>query len=304
MATTQGLVHFDRRGRDDGLRLGGMSGVRLLSAAPDGTVIAAVEGGQRMVRLYGDDTPAAPLSSDGNEPFRVAANWSDKACACACASVLNSSKGAGSAFLVLDETARQLWAFDPWHPGFGEKPWVKLTEPGAFTAPRLLAVGDSLAWIVDGAKLFEAHQSAWATTRAVVLPGMPDVSGLTALSSIGDDLVVAATPTTVSAYTRSADGSFALRWQSPRAFQKIVALAAEGCIPSSSRGAATASFIAVNDSGPNEVTLLSPSTGAALATVTPHDVPGGMTVGALAAQGPWVFVADNASSRLLRLRAE
>ncbi len=283
MSTTQGLVHFDRRGRDDGLRLGGLSGVRLLSAAPDGTLIAAVEGGQRMVRLYADDTPSAPLSSDANEPFRVAAGWSNKACAMAYT---------GAAFPILDETARQLWAFDPWHPAWGEKPWVKLTEPGAFTAPRLLAVGDILAWIADGAKLLEAHQSAWSSTREVILPGMPDASGLAALTAAGDDLVATATPTAVSAYTRSPEGAFALRWQSPRPFQRIVALAA------------TPSFIAVADSGPNEITLLSPLTGAALATITPRDVPGGMAVGALAAQGPWLFVADTAASRLLRLRAD
>jgi hypothetical protein len=281
LATTQGLVHFDRRGRTDGLRLGGISGVRLLSVAPDGTLVAAVEGGQRMIRLFADDTPSAPLSSDGNEPFRVAAGWSDKACALS---------PAGAFFAVLDETARQVWAFDPWHPAWGEKPWVKLTDPAAFTAPRLLALGDGLAWIADGPKLLEVSQSAWSAPREVKLPGMSDASGLTALSAAGDRMLVAATSTAVSAYSRAADGSFTLRWQSVRSFQKIRTLAA------------APAFVAVADAGSAEVVVLDAAAGNPLATATARDVPGGMAPAALAVTAPWLIVADETGSRLLRFR--
>lgn len=271
LASSQGLVRYDARGRETGQRLGGLDGVCGLALAADGTVIASVEHGQRLVRLGLDDEPTTPLRCTANEPWRCAAGWSARAAGLA---------ADGDRFVVADEVNGQLWAFDPGHTGWGEQPWLKLGEPHALGQPRCVTVSDQRLWVLDGARVLSATRPDLTRLEPLALP---DLAAPVALAAIDDDHLVAATAERVVAYGRQGT-EWRLVWQQPLA--SADALAADD------------THLAVTAAG--AVTVLRASDGQRVGQVaTP---PGGWHPGALALRSPWLVVAEAAGHRLVRFR--
>ena len=207
--------------------------------------------------------------------------WSDRACAVA---------SDGGAFLMLDETAKSFWRFDPAKTAWGETPWVKTPSPEGLTAPRAAALGTEYAWIMDGNRLLEAPHNDLSHAHAVVLPPGTDLAGASALAAGEDDRLFLSDGTHVRAYTRLSDGTYTPAWQTATTFVSVVGLAA------------ASGGLLVSDSGAGTVTLLSPQTGAALVQLAAKDVPGGWKPGAVAESGAWAVVADEKNARLVRLR--
>jgi hypothetical protein len=276
LAGSEGLTKYDTRGRSAGVRLGGIDGVRSLALADDGTVIAAVENGQRMIRLGLDDDPSTPLRCCANEPWRVAAGWTARAAGLAFD---------GQLFAVADEVNGQLWSFDPWHTAWGEKPWIKLSEPKTLSKPRAVAVADQHLWVLDGGKVVESARPDLSHLQPLPIP---DVSSAVALAAIDDDHLAIALPDRVRAFARAADGTWRQAWEAA-GFSNVTALAADGAHVVLSAGHAT-------------VTVLTAADGRTAATIGAGDVVGGWQPGVLAVRGPWLVVAEAAGRRLLRFR--
>jgi len=280
LATSQGLLLFDRRGRQAGERLGGVTGVRALALAADGTAVAAVENGQRLLRFSLDDGPRTPFPANANEPWRVAAGWTNRASALA---------WDGGRFAVLDEVGRQLWHFDPWHTGWKEETWAELTEPGTLDAPRALAVADTRLWVVAGTRLRELRRGPAPAWNDVVLPETPDPAAVVALAAVDDSAFVLAWPDRLAAFRVAAAGPCTRLWQA-EGFQALSGIAPceRGLVAADAKG--------------QRLALLAADTGQVLAEVTADHVPGGMQPGPVAARGAWVLVADEAGKRWLRFR--
>jgi hypothetical protein len=278
LATSQGLCHFDEHGKALHQRIGGLPDVGIVAVNSDGVLIAITDGGGRAVRLSLDDDPNASFTSNGNEPWRVAANWSGRATGIAVD---------GSTFLVLDSQAKQIWRFDPAQNDKQQSAWTKVGTPTGLTSPQGIAVGDSVAWILDGGNVFEGSRSDLNSTRQVVLNG---ASGTAHIANVGDDLLVVANDQLVNAFKRSADGTYTSQWKSDASFIKIGGLAG------------TASGVAVTDA--SGITLLDSQSGAVLSKLDAASSPGGAAMGAVAAEGSWLVVADGKNARLLRIRIE
>jgi len=278
LASSQGLVRFDRRGRPEGKRIGGIDGVRSLGIATDGTVIAAVEGGQRMLRLALDDEADAPLACNANEPWRTGNGWTGRAAGLAW--------DAGT-FLAADEVGKQLWGFDPWHTGFQETPWPKVTEPGTFAEPRAVAVGDTRAWVLDGGRIVELDRQTLAT-RDVTEPRLPDLTTAVALAAGLRELLFVAFPDRVVALSGPPDGTYVVEWEAT-GLRGVAGIAVAGktVVVSERDGRCVSVFDGQNG-----------TSGTALGTA---DVPGGMLPGPIAASGRWIVVADEQGKRLIRL---
>ena len=279
LASSQGLVGYSPDRAPRSMRLGGLPGVSLLAVAPDGTVIAAVENGQRLVRLGLADDPDTALRSDANEPWRTGNGWTGHACGLA---------WNGDRFLVLDRVGKQLWQFDPGHTAWGEKPWVALTEHNSFATPRLLAAGEGVVWVIDGSRLLELPRADLAAAREVPLPEGVAAADLVAIASSRDDLLFVALPTRILALERRPEGAYSVRWDRPQGLSGI-------------RGLATLDDgLAVGGGGDGELAVLHAADGSLAGRLGATDVPGGMTPGCLAASDRWIVAADEAHARLLR----
>jgi len=279
LATSQGLVGYDADRTPSHQRLGGLPGVSLLGLAPDGTLVAAVEGGQRFVRLGLADGPGTAFRSDANEPWRTGNAWTAYASAMA---------WDGERFLVLDRIGRRLWQFDPWHTAWGEKPWVAPGEANSFEAPRALAAGPGRYWVLDGQRLLEVSRAAPTAWRQVALPGTLKAADIVALAADDDERLYAALPGRVVALRRSEDESYSIVWTIDMTVTKDVwlALAGAGLVVSGVDG--------------TQIVLLAAADGRQLSRAGTGDVPHGMSPGCVAAGDHWVVVADGANSRLLR----
>jgi len=275
-ATSQGLCHFNEHGKAMHQRIGGLGAVALVAIDSDGVALALAESGGRVVRMSLDDDPDASFTSNGNEPWRIGANWTSHAAGIA---------ADGSTFLVLDDKAKQVWRFDPAQNDKQQNAWTKVGTPSNLTAPHAIAVGDSVAWLLDGANLLEGSRADLSNARPVNVPG---AGGISFLSSAGDSTLVVADTETVSAFTRKPDGSYVSLWKSTAPLNKIAGIAA------------TAYGVAVSDN--NGVTLLSSSSGAVAAKLDCASLPGGATMGAIASQGSWLLVVDSKNARLVRIK--
>jgi sugar lactone lactonase YvrE len=280
--TSQGLLHFDRKGKSLHQRIGGVHDIRDLALTSDGTVVAFAEGGSRAIRLALDDDTDAPFSSNANEPWRVGGNWTGRAAA---------AIPDGSAFLVLDDAGKQLWRFDPTQSAKGQSNWAKIGTPAGLGAPKCYAAADTVAWIVDGGRLLEGARGDMSGAHAVPLPGIPDASSLAAIAALDDRTLAVADSKSVRIYMRDPSGSYAaVPWASSPSFVKIVGVAVSGA------------GLVVSDQDGGSVSLLDPKTGGVLAKVDGSAVDGGLRPGAVAALGNWAVVADEKNSRILRLR--
>jgi hypothetical protein len=232
-----------------------------------------------MLLLSLDNAPGSAFRSNANEPWRAGNGWSSRACAVA---------WGGGAFVAADEVGKQLWRFDPWHTGFQETPWPKLTEPGALDAPRGVAAGDTLAWVLDGDRVRELRDGE-LSAEGIELPGLPDASGAVALAAIEDGELLVAMPDRVLAFIRGSGGRYVALWEAA-GIGDVAGIAASG------------SYVAVSERDGQRVSLLDTQTGASLARIGDGEVPDGWKPGAIAAQGRWVLVADDANQRIVRLR--
>jgi hypothetical protein len=279
VASSQGLVQYSWNRQPARRRLGGLPGVSLLALAPDGTVVAAVEGGQRFVRLGLADAPETALRSDANEPWRTGNGWTAHACGLA---------WDGESFLVLDRSGRRLWRFDPWHTAWGETPWLGITQPDSLTAPRALAVGDGLAWVLDDQRLLEAARADSWSAREAILPASVPTAEIVALAAEDDVRLYAALAGRVVALDRAADGRYRIAWEKATGMEQDRGLAV------SDRG------VVVSGRGEVALLLLAATDGRVLSRIAPRDVPGGVSPGCVAACGRWAVLADEAHHRLLR----
>ncbi len=285
LSTSQGVVGFDRNGKQTGTRLGGVDGVVRMAVAPDGSLIAAVESGQRLLRLMIDDDPDAPLLCDGNEPWRVGGGWSGKA---------RGLSWDGQLFLVVDEGGKQLWRFDPWRTAWAEKPWISLSEKNTFKNPRTIASGSVLFWVVDDDSLLEASINEPAKCRRVQLPEGESVSDITHASAQGDSLLALASDKRLVVFKKAGD-SFTKVWDDAKSFSDIVGIATTGN-----------GLLLLARAGQDAVSIdvLDLASGKLLSSLSAKDIPGGMKPTALAVHRKWVFVADATGKRILRLRID
>jgi hypothetical protein len=268
IACAQGLVHFDKLGQPTGRRLGGLGDPGLVAAGTGGTVLALLENSQRCARLSAGDDAAGRLASNSNEPWRVGNGWSGRALGLG---------WMGDAYLVLDAGSKALWRFDPDHVAWGEKPWTRLTEEGALTAPRLLAVGDAQAYVLDGARLRAYWLSDWKSpVRDLPLPTGLDPAGMTALAAAGDGLLVAATADRLVAFAPGGE----VKWSQPLV---VEALAAD-----------EDRVFAATTAG--KVVWLDARSGAEVAALD------GLATAGLALRGPWLYASDPVRHAVQRLR--
>ncbi|MBI3923724.1 MAG: hypothetical protein HY318_20050 [Armatimonadetes bacterium] len=278
IACAQGLLHFDRKGRPTGERLGGLADPSLLAAGPDGTLLALIENGQRIVRMYADDEMNAPFSSNANEPWRVGNGWTGRAVGLA---------WDGAGYLVLDATAKCLWRFDPDRTAWGERPWVRLTKEGAFQNPRALAVGDALAYVLDG-------ESILAISLAT--PDAPSVAVPLALSVKPADIVALAADEDEQVYIATAKELIALdqegreRWKTITSSGGITSLACDR------------QTLFVADRSSRSIVPLLAATGQDCGRLGMSRLGDVGEPNGVAAGGGWVFVADPTGHRLLRAK--
>jgi hypothetical protein len=279
VACAQGLLHFDRKGKPAEKRLGGLGDPSLVAAGANGTVLALVENSQRFARMFADDAPDAPLSSNANEPWRVANGWTSRAA---------GMGWDGAGYAILDAVKKCLWRFDPDHTAWAEKPWIRLTKENAFENPRLLAVGDARAYVLDGEKLTTislADPESVGTTdlRADVKP-----ADIVALAADGDERLYVATATRVVAL----DPEGRERWAASEGLRGVCSLAASD------------GSLIVADRAGKTLTVLDAASGAVAARLDGSTIPGGFDPTGVTARGSWVFVADAAGHRVLRLKLE
>lgn len=281
LSTSQGLVHFDRNGQPTQERLGGLSDVKAMRIGADGTLIVLIERGERVARLNIADAANTPFQSNSNEPWRVAANWSDRGKAIA---------WDGKAYIILDVTSKQLWSFDPNRQQQGEKNWVKMSEPNVYSDPRCMAAGNALIWVVDGKQLLEGTQTPTGAFHVVQLPSHADMSDVSDIAAGPQNMLYFASTTTVWAYTRDANGVYRQIWQSNLVGKNLVSLDA------------TTGFVVVADKDAQSISVLSPTTGRVLGQLTADRVDGGMMPVCVASSSKWIIVADEQGKRLIRLR--
>lgn len=278
IACAQGLLRFDRKGNPTGQRIGGMADPGLIVAGPDGTVLTLLENGQRIARMYADDLPDSSFASVANEPWRVGNGWAGHAVGLC---------WDGTGYLVLDTTAKCLYRFDPDHTAWGEKPWTRLTKEGVLQNPRALAVGDALAFVLDGDKLLSlCIPDPEQPSSTLPLPASVKSSDVVALAASDDDHLYLATQTRVVAFDRQGREA----WANSEGCTQIVALAA-----SSGR-------VFLADRGAKRVAVLNAENGKARTSLPGNDVPGGLEPTGIAVQGKWVFVSDIGGKRVVRLK--
>lgn len=274
IATSQGLLEFDALRQPTGHRIGGLSTLPLLSVAPDGTLIAYDRG--RMLRLSIDAAPDAPLHCGWREPFRVGANWRSHACA---------MRFDGTRFLVLDDVANRLWAFDPWHTGWRQETWLALCPENTFKQPTSLAVGDCRLFVADAERgvLTRRHPG----DGDFVPMGIAE-NGLLAANL--DGMLWVAAPNQIDAYRVGEKGNAELCWQQNFGEETIKGLAAGESILAVIHG--------------NSVCLLAVTDGSLEDEVAPDCIPGGMEPVSIAILEPWILVGDAKGRRILRFRRE
>jgi hypothetical protein len=283
MACSQGLLRFDSKGRLKNSRIGGLPGVRNMAVSPDGTLVAGVEGGQRMIRLSIDDEFDTLLECDNYEPWRTGNGWQSRAAAIG----WDRTK-----YLVLDEVQNRLWHFDPQHTGWQETPWIPLTEPQSFKTPRSLAVGNIYVWVLDDTGLIEMDRRDFKRFKKIKLPGVDDVKKFRCLAAKEDDAILLGTDNHIAAYARQGDGSYNLLWQNTELFKAITAMVVVDEV------------LVVTDAAKSQIVFLDARTGRLAGRITSNAVPGGMTPTTVTASVRWIFVFDKAGNRILRFKLE
>ncbi len=276
MSTTQGIIQFDPDGQPTHNRIGGITGVNNMAVLANGTLLGSIENKQRLFRMSISDDPNTALISGGNEPWRVAGNWS---------STQAGIVADGTAYIVLDEQLKQLCQYDPERT---DGPvWTKLTEANTFVSPHGLAMGDSLIWVLDGKRLLEIRRTGTLVPAEVKLP--VDL-GIESIASESDKQILVADKSSVSALARTKDGAFQILWKSSKTFSNITSLAVAG------------NFAFVLDKDSRTVYVLSIRNGEVVAEYKGDGIAGGFEPTAIAAVPRWLFIADETGKRILRLK--
>ena len=284
IASSQGLVHFDKRGNSLDDRIGGLPDVSLPAMDDAGDVVAAVENGGRFVRMLLDDEPNSAFRSNGNEPWRVGGGWSGKATGIAVD---------GSTFLVLDGKANQIWRFSPNEADKGlNDTWSKVTGPPGTHDLRAIALSDSTAWILDGDRILEGSSYDLTNCKQITLPGVANIADVSYLATDGASSLFVSENQSITSFERNSDGSYTANWKSTEPFVKVAGLAW------------TFAGLAVSDSGHSTITVLSAKTGAALTSLNASDIPGEMTPAEIAGSGDWLVAVDSKNNRLIRVHVK
>lgn len=270
LACSQGLVEIAPDGTPLG-RLGGIPETKCMATSHDGYLLAAIDQGQRLLRLKIDAGPDSFLQSDDGY-WRIGGNYKSKAAALA---------WDDAQYLALDSVEGCLWGFDFAKRQFNHNPWNRLTPTASFSKPMAMAFSDGLALIVDNKGLSSVDLNKGAELK--FLASKFDATAI-ALSATG--VLVAASPRGLSGY--KLDAGLTKLWDQPL---KPAYLATCGS------GLVAASF---PENG--ELSLLDPKNGEPLARLTAASVPGGMKPAAICAAGPWLFVYDAKGFRVIRLK--
>lgn len=279
VASAQGLVFLPQDGVPS-RRIGGMEPVSLMSASPEGELLAYAGG--RFVRLAVDGAPSSPLLCNSHEPWRAANGYAGKAIS------LASDR---DAFLVLDASSKAVWSFDPKHTGWAETPWRKLTQDNALSKPQSLAAGDILFWVLDDARLLEFQRFDPSNPKVLEIGRDFDLPDAKFISAANDKTLIVAGGKTVAALTRDARSLYKLAWRK------------ELDAPISAISADCAS-IAVLSRVSGEIQLLDSSSGALLAACGPSSIQGGFDPAAISLRWPWLYAYDDFGKRIARLKVE
>ncbi|MCK6487840.1 MAG: hypothetical protein L6R48_05770 [Planctomycetes bacterium] len=272
-ASARGLVLHAPDGRPL-RRLGGLPGLAGVAATGDGALLALLGGGL-VVRLGQDDGPTGVPSSPDEQAWHIGHGWTGRASALA---------GERDGALLLDASAGALWRFEPERARWGDHPWTAAAPAGTLAAAGALAVGDCRVLVVAGGRLLEADRRTLPLALAAV--ALPDATAVRVIACDGDDRLYAATAGEVAACARG-PGGFARRWAVPA--PGVVALATlPGLVATATE---------------RRIVLLAAADGHPLAELDAEALPGRrLRVTGLAAQPPWLLVADADGCRVLRLR--
>lgn len=274
ISSAQGISQFDKSGKPAKKRIGGINGVRGITVASDGTVLASIENGQRMIVLSIDDDPNTSLTCNANEPFRVGGGWTGKACR-----ILWD----GKLFLVLDETAKKLWHFDPWHTTGSDTPWILLSGNTIFRNPLSMAFCNGKIWILDDTKILEGELNSPSSFKDAGIPVLTEAKKI-AGSESG---IVVSSSTKVTAYSM-ANGKYKKEWEKG-GFGDIVDISS------------TSEYVGITDKKDKSLTIFS-SSGAVVGKIKTEDVKNGFEPGALAISQQSVLVYDDKGKRILRFK--
>jgi len=283
VASSQGAVFFEESGAAIDSRIGGLPRIEHMAAAPDGTLLASCEKGQRILRLAIDGRPDSRLLCDDHEPWRVGNGWKGAAAGLA---------WDGTQFLVLDGAQSKLWSFEPRHTGWAEEPWKPLGKEKAWQSPKAFAAGDAFIWVLDGDKILESRFPSYGEQTCLQAPQLADGSAPNLLAADKDRALFVASDKSLAAMAIHEDGKASLKWTCPAAGERISSLSA-------SEGR-----LAVVDEASRRVMAFDANSGELLASAGPDDAPGGFAPLCVATLGPWIFVYDDLGKRILRFKLE
>lgn len=132
--TSQGIKHYPVGSLEEAVeRIGGSGTVKTLALNGSQIVVSL---GNRLYALKLDDACDSPLSSQGNEPWRVGNGWSGES---------DGIAADGNAFLVYDRKGGILWRFQP--KAEGAERWVR--QPETFRDLRDMAVRNGKRFFLD-----------------------------------------------------------------------------------------------------------------------------------------------------------
>ena len=184
--TSQGILHYPAGSFDEAVeRIGGSGTVKTLALNGSQIVVSL---GNRLYALKLDDACDSPLSSQGNEPWRVGNGWSGES---------DGIAADGNAFLVYDRKGGILWRFQP--KAEGAERWVR--QPGTFRDLRDMAVRNGKRFFLDAGTAafrnnpnridaFDSDTVAVADSRSVSLIVKGREQWTTALKEIRDIAVL------------------------------------------------------------------------------------------------------------------
>ncbi|MHB1155762.1 MAG: hypothetical protein ACYC26_02875 [Phycisphaerales bacterium] len=284
VSSTQGLIQFPPDPFNRPTRIGGIPAVTALAAASDGTLLAAIGDG-RLLRLHLDDEPNSPLSCNGNEPFRVAAGWNARC---------SFMQWDGAVFWVMDRVEGRLWSYDPRHMLYTQIPWKPLSRPGVFNRVSAMALAGTKRVIADanGLSVLDTRDPSQVHRFKECDIALKNVGAL-AISQ--DGLAVCATPGGLAGFMLDLE-----KFSPPvRIWNAQTEIHDTPCLAMAGGGLLVASL---PDS--SEIAIINPRDGSTVSKTTAASIPGGMKPGVVCIQGPWVFVYDLESFRIIRFKLE
>ncbi|MBN2640020.1 MAG: hypothetical protein JXR78_00060 [Victivallales bacterium] len=276
LADGHGLTRYSSDGKTALARIGGFPDCSILTVGSDGTVLAAVQRGELLVSLLLDDLSDAPFNCGSNEPWRIGGQWQHRA-----SGMVPLGKGT---YIVLDQTAGQLWQYTPALERELRKAWVPLTSAETFRKTQALAANERHFYVLADNRLFTGAIGHYDQIKELTIP----MTGVKYLAASDNGGLLTATDTEIAFYRIDAREQPQPEWRQP-GWGNIVGIAAD------------ADKIAVSDRKNLAVGILSLANGEKIARLDYRQIPGRFSPGPVAIHGNYLVLADNSGKRLLRL---